>query len=50
MSGQTPLLSEFYHEDSYRTLQGYQSKGGYETFKQALQRSPQENYALVRAP
>lgn len=39
---ETKLLTEFYHLENYKTLAGYQSKGGYETAKKALKLSPQQ--------
>lgn len=36
------LLTEFYHIDAYRTLDGYQKHGGYEMLKKALKMQPQQ--------
>jgi NADH-quinone oxidoreductase subunit F len=33
---ETKLLTEFYHEDAYRTLAGYKARGGYKTLEKAL--------------
>ena len=34
------LLTEHYHRDKYRSLEGYKERGGYETLKKALKKKP----------
>jgi NADH-quinone oxidoreductase subunit F len=46
---ETKLLTEFYHLDEYRTLKGYQQKGGYEILKKALKMQPQAIIDEVKA-
>jgi NADH-quinone oxidoreductase subunit F len=46
---ETKLLTEFYHLDDYRTLTGYQAKGGYEVLKKALKMQPQAIIDEVKA-
>lgn len=36
------LLTEHYHKDEYRTLEGFKKNGGYEVIKAALKRDPKE--------
>ena len=36
------ILTEHYHDDSYRSLDGYKAKGGYETLAKAFKMQPQE--------
>lgn len=43
------LLSEFYDDDQFRSLEGYKAKGGYETLKKAFQMKPQDIIAEVKA-
>lgn len=43
------LLTEHYYIDNYKTLEGYQSKGGYKTLKKALSKKPQEIVEEVKA-
>lgn len=43
------LLTEFYHLEDYRTLAGYQAKGGYETLKKALKMQSQQIIDEVKA-
>jgi len=46
---ETKLLSEHYHLDDYRTLSGYQKKGGYQVLKKALKMQPQAIIDEVKA-
>lgn len=46
---ESKLLSEFYHLDDYRTLAGYQNKGGYQTAAKALKMQPQAIIDEVKA-
>lgn len=46
---ETKLLTEFYHLDEYRTLEGYKQKGGYEVLKKALKMQPQAIIDEVKA-
>jgi NADH-quinone oxidoreductase subunit F len=43
------LLTEFYHLDDFKTLKGYQAKGGYEVLKKALKMQPQQIIDEVKA-
>ena len=36
------LLTEHYHRDKYRVLEGYKERGGYQTLKKALKKKPSE--------
>jgi len=42
------LLTEHYHRDNYKTLVGYQDRGGYETFKKALNQTPDQIVSEVK--
>ncbi len=46
---ETKLLSEFYHLDEYRGIEGYQKHGGYEVLKKALKMQPQQIIDEVKA-
>ncbi len=46
---ETKLLTEFYHLDDFRSLGGYQKKGGYEVLKKALKMEPQKIIDEVKA-
>jgi NADH-quinone oxidoreductase subunit F len=46
---ETKLLTEFYHHDEYRTLEGYKKYGGYEVVKKALKMQPQAIIDEVKA-
>ncbi len=46
---ETKLLTEFYHLDEFRSLGGYQKKGGYEVLKKALAMQPQQIIDEVKA-
>jgi NADH-quinone oxidoreductase subunit F len=46
---ESKLLSEHYHLDDFRTLKGYQAKGGYEVLKKALKMQPQAIIDEVKA-
>lgn len=39
---ETKLLTEHYHRPDYKTLKGYQTRGGYETLKKALSNTPKD--------
>ena len=39
---ETKLLSEFYHLDEYRSLEGYKNKGGYAVLEKSLKLQPQQ--------
>lgn len=43
------ILSEFYHLDEYRSLEGYKKHGGYETLKKAFKMQPQQIIDDVKA-
>jgi NADH-quinone oxidoreductase subunit F len=43
------LLSEFYHKDEFRLLEGYKKNGGYEVLKKALKMQPQQIIDEVKA-
>ena len=42
------LLTEHYHRDNYRTLEGYKERGGYETLKKALSKKPKDIVSEVK--
>ncbi len=42
------LLTEHYHRDNYKTLEGYKTRGGYKTLQQALSIKPEEIIAEVK--
>ncbi|MDE0092728.1 MAG: NADH-quinone oxidoreductase subunit NuoF [Oligoflexia bacterium] len=42
------LLTEHYHRDKYRTLEGYKERGGYQTLKKALSKKPEDIVAEVK--
>ena len=42
-------LSEHYGDDSYRTLRGYESKGGFEGLSKALELAPEAVTEMVKA-
>lgn len=42
------LLTEHYHRDKYKTLDGYKERGGYEALKKALSKKPAEIIAEVK--
>ncbi|HPI41216.1 MAG TPA: NADH-quinone oxidoreductase subunit NuoF [Pseudobdellovibrionaceae bacterium] len=46
---ESKVLTEFYHLEDYKTLKGYQSKGGYETLKKALKMKDQQIIDEVKA-
>ncbi|MFP5518479.1 MAG: NADH-quinone oxidoreductase subunit NuoF [Bdellovibrionia bacterium] len=46
---ESKLLTEFYHLDDYRTLGGYQAKGGYSTLKKAFAMEPKAIIEEVKA-
>jgi NADH-quinone oxidoreductase subunit F len=48
-TNETKLLTEFYHLDEYRALDGYQKHGGYEILKKALKMQPQAIIDEVKA-
>ena len=43
------LLSEHYHDENFKSLEGYRAKGGYETLSRAFQMKPQELVDEVKA-
>jgi len=45
----THYLSEHYGDDAYRTLAGYESRGGFKGLRAALQREPEEVIELVKS-
>ncbi len=47
--GQSKLLSEFYHLDEFRGLEGYKKNGGYKTLEKALKMQPQQIIDEVKA-
>lgn len=49
MSLETKLLSEFYHLDEFRGLEGYKKNGGYATLAKALKMQPQQIIDEVKA-
>ncbi len=42
------LLTEHYHRDKYKSLSGYQERGGYQTLKKALSQKPEAIVAEVK--
>jgi NADH-quinone oxidoreductase subunit F len=46
---ESKLLSEFYHLDEFRTLEGYKKNGGYVQLEKALKMQPQEIIDEVKA-
>jgi NADH-quinone oxidoreductase subunit F len=46
---ETKLLTEFYHLDEFRTLEGYQKHGGYEVLKKVMKMQPQQVLDEVKA-
>ncbi len=42
------LLTEHYHRDNYKTLEGYKSRGGYQTLKKTLSKKPEEIVSEVK--
>ncbi len=46
---ETKLLTEFYHLEDFKSLKGYQSKGGYEVMKKSLKLQPQQIIDEVKA-
>lgn len=46
---ETKLLTEFYHLDEFRTLEGYKKKGGYVQLEKALKMQPQQIIDEVKA-
>ena len=42
------LLTEHYHRDNYRTLEGYKERGGYQTLKKALSKKPEDIISEVK--
>ncbi len=46
---ETKLLTEFYHLDEFRGLEGYKKHGGYEVLKKALKMQPQAIIDEVKA-
>lgn len=42
------MLTEFYGDDSFRSLEGYQAKKGYEMLKKALKMQPSEIVTMVK--
>lgn len=46
---ESKLLTEFYHLDEYRGIDGYKAKGGYEVLKKALKMQPQAIIDEVKA-
>jgi NADH-quinone oxidoreductase subunit F len=44
----TNYLSEHYADDAFRTLRGYEARGGYEALRRALRMPPDEVTALVK--
>ncbi len=46
---ETKLLSEFYHLEEFRGIEGYQKHGGYEVLKKALKMQPQQIIDEVKA-
>ncbi|MCY4321902.1 MAG: NADH-quinone oxidoreductase subunit F, partial [Bdellovibrionaceae bacterium] len=42
------LLTEHYHRDIYKTLEGYKERGGYQTLKKALEKKPQDIVSEVK--
>ncbi len=46
---ESKLLTEFYHLDDYRGIDGYKAKGGYEVLKKALKMQPQAIIDEVKA-
>jgi NADH-quinone oxidoreductase subunit F len=43
------LLTEHYHDDQFKTLDGYKAKGGYEVLAKALKMQPADIIAEVKA-
>ena len=39
---ETKLLTEHYHHEDYKTLEGYKKRGGYQTLKKAFSLKPEE--------
>ena len=46
---ETKVLTEFYHLDEFRYLEGYKKNGGYETLVKALKMQPQQIIDEVKA-
>lgn len=46
---ETKLLTEFYHLDEFRTLEGYKKNGGYVQLEKALKMQPQQIIDEVKA-
>ena len=46
---ETKLLSEFYHLDEFRFLEGYKKNGGYVNLEKALKMPPQQIIDDVKA-
>ena len=42
------LLTEHYHRDKYKTLEGYKERGGYQTLKKALSKKSEEIVSEVK--
>ena len=42
------LLTEHYHRDNYKTLEGYKSRGGYKALEKALSKKPEEIVSEVK--
>ena len=42
------LLTEHYHRDKYRTLEGYKERGGYQTLKKALSKKTEDIISEVK--
>ena len=42
------LLTEHYHRDKYKTLEGYKERGGYQTLKKAFSKKPEDIVSEVK--
>ena len=42
------LLTEHYHREKYRTLEGYKERGGYQTLKKAFSKKPEDIVSEVK--
>ena len=39
---ETKLLTEHYHHEDYKTLEGYKKRGGYKTLEKAFSQNPRD--------
>lgn len=46
---ESKVLTEFYHLEDFKSLKGYQAKGGYDVLKKALKMNPQQIIDEVKA-